>query len=61
MQKSVEFFNWFSNIGGQLSNFDYNISTDSDNCPKLKKSNLKRNPKEIKRKFNHKFQNTNQF
>lgn len=61
MQKSIEFFNWFSKIGGQLSNFDYNILTSSDDCLKLKKSNLKRSPKEIKRKFNHQFSKTNPF
>lgn len=61
MQKSIEFFNWFSKIGGQMSNFDFHVLKDHEICPRLKKSNLKKKPKKTKKEFNHKFKSTNQF
>lgn len=53
--KSLNFYNWFSNIGGELSNFKVDIVDSSVNKIPLIHANLKSRSSEIKEKYNYKF------
>lgn len=52
---SYNFYNWFSNIGGEVSNLDYEKIGSSVNTIPLLHANLKNRAKEIKEKYNYKF------
>jgi len=52
---SLNFYNWFLNIGGEMSNIKVDIVESSVNRIPLIHANLKSRASEIKEKYNHKF------
>lgn len=52
---SINFYNWFMSIGGDLSNSNAEIVSSSANRLPLTHANLKNRAEEIKDKYNHKF------
>ncbi len=56
---SHNFYNWFLNIGGEVSKLNYEKIGSSLNRIPLLHANLKTKPKEIKDKYNHKFVHKN--
>jgi len=50
------FFDWFSQLGGELSRFDYEALNKPVSKVSPQESSLKGKAKEIKEKYNHNFQ-----
>ena len=53
--KANEFYNWFQNLGGNLTHFNAENIINSCSNTALKFSSFKANPEDTKKRLNHKF------
>ena len=53
--KANDFYNWFQNLGGNLTTFNAENIINSCSNTALKFSSFKANPEETKKRLNHKF------
>lgn len=49
------FYEWFTNIGGNMALKDYGKLVENHQTPLQRTSSLKKDPERIKRLYNHKF------